>query len=369
MTLKLTLCGKSAILYIELFLGNDFFISKVDTIMINLAEYIKNNIDILCCPKCTGHLDFASNNFVCLNCRQKYNISNNIPQLFWQNEWDPLKDDITNKIKSFYEKSPFPNYDDFDDVGSLIVKARKGIFAKLLDDQIPFGTRILDCGCGTGQLTNFLSVANRTVIGADICMNSLNMAQDFQKKNSLNRAFFFQMNLFRPCFKHDIFDLVISNGVLHHTSDPFTAFKTISTLVKPKGYLLVGLYHKYGRIANDIRRHIFKLTNDKLLFLDHRIIDKKISKAKRDAWFLDQYKNPYESKHTIGEVVHWLDKIGFVFIHSIPKAKLFQAFSDKEKLFKKEKPGNWLERFIIDIGMLFTGSSEGGFFIIIAKKT
>ena len=64
-------------------------------------------------------------------------------------------------MKSFYEETPFPNYDDFDSVGSLIEKARQGRFAKLLDDQVPPGTRILECGCGTGQLTNFLSIANR----------------------------------------------------------------------------------------------------------------------------------------------------------------------------------------------------------------
>ena len=66
-----------------------------------------------------------------------------------------------------------------------INKARKGLFAKLLDDQIPFGARILECGCGTGQLTNFLSIANRTVIGTDICMNSLKMANEFRGNNDL----------------------------------------------------------------------------------------------------------------------------------------------------------------------------------------
>ena len=49
------------------------------------------------------------------------------------------RDDVTTTVKSFYEETPFPNYDDFDNVGWLVEKARKGVFAKLLDDQIPFG--------------------------------------------------------------------------------------------------------------------------------------------------------------------------------------------------------------------------------------
>ena len=103
----------------------------------------------------------------------------------------------------------------------------------MLDDQIPTGTRILECGCGTGQLTNYLSIAYRTVVGTDMCLNSLKLANDFKQKNKLDRAHFFQMNLFRPFFKPESFDLVISNGVLHHTSDPRLAFQSISRLVKP----------------------------------------------------------------------------------------------------------------------------------------
>ena len=139
-------------------------------------------------------------------------------------------------------------------------------------------------------------------------------------------------------------------------------------LVKPKGYILIGLYHKYARISNDIRRITFRFTNDKLKFLDRRVVDKNISKAKRHAWFMDQYKNPHESKHTIGEVIHWLDKIGFTFIHSIPKLDLFERFSYNERLFERDKLGNWFERFIVDFCMMFKGRKEGGFFIIIAKK-
>lgn len=332
-------------------------------------EFIKKSIDIFCCPKCQGDLTFNNQNLNCLKCNQTFPIINNIPRLFWSNEWDPSKRDVTEKIKEFYEETPFPDYDDYDNVGSLIEKSRQGIFAKLLDDQIPYGTHILECGCGTGQLTNFLSVANRNVIGTDICLNSLQMAQEFKEKNDLNNAFFAQMNLFRPCFKSNRFDLVIANGVLHHTSDPFMAFQTLSKLVKPQGYILIGLYHKYGRIFTDIRRFIFKISKDKLKFLDRRTVNKKISSAKRKAWFTDQYKNPHESKHTIGEILKWLKETEFTFVKSIPKTVPFEGFHQTEKLFKPDKPANKMVRFMVEFSKIFTGSGEGGFFIIIARKS
>ena len=335
----------------------------------NEKQFIIRNVDIFCCPKCSGELKFDDDSFECLNCQQSYQVLDGIPMLFWPNEWDSSKEDVTDNIKLFYEKTPFPNYDDFDNAGSLIDKARKGLFAKLLDDQLPFGARILECGCGTGQLTNFLSIASRTVIGSDICFNSLKIAQAFKNRNDLERAHFYQMNLFRPCFKPQSFDLVVSNGVLYHTSDPFMAFKTISTLVKPKEYILIGLYHKYGRMMTDLRRLIFRITKNRFMFLDPRAIKEDISLAKRNSWFMDQYKNPHESKHTLGEVLHWLDSTEFTFVHSIPKTVPFARIDESEKLFNPDKLGNRFERLIVNCGMVFTGHREGGFFIIIAKKT
>jgi SAM-dependent methyltransferase len=236
-----------------------------------------------------------------------------------------------------------------------------------LDDQIPFGTRIIECGCGTGQLTNFLSIAGRTVIGADMCMNSLRMAQGFKERNGLKRAHFFQMNLFRPCFRPGQFDLVISNGVLHHTADPFLAFRTISKLVKPGGYILIGLYHKYGRLTTDIRRGLLRLTRDRLN-LDRRMSE-NISDARKRSWYMDQYKNPHESKHTISEVLGWLQQTGFTFVKSIPKTVPFESFSASEKLFAQDELGSWLSRSIVELGMAVTACRDGGLFIVIARKS
>ena len=326
------------------------------------------NMEILCCPRCGGQFIHNDSEFTCLGCHETYKTNEGIPMLYWQNEWDASKEDVTQKIRSFYEKNPFPDYDDFDNVGTLIEKARQGVFARLLDAQIPTKTRVLECGCGTGQLTNFLSIANRTVIGTDITLNSLRLAHQFKSKNNLKRAHFYQMNLFRPCFNKGSFDLVISNGVLHHTSDPFLGFKSIAKLVRPKGYIIIGLYHKYGRIITDIRRIINNATKDKFKFFDRRAVDKSISTAKSTAWFLDQYKNPHESKHTVEEVLGWLKEAGFTFINSIPSTVPFQDLHESDRLFTPQKLGNRLERFMVNIDMILRGRREGGFFIVIARN-
>lgn len=326
-------------------------------------------LDMLACPRCGSGLEHRVAHVVCKGCAQSFPITNNIPQFYWPNDdWDNEKSDVTETIKAFYEQTPFPNYDDFDDTASLIDKAKEGVFARLLDEQIPANTKILEAGCGTGQLSAFLSVANRTVFGADMCMNSLQLAEKFRHKNQLKNLSLLQMNLFRPAFKVESFDLVISNGVLHHTSDPRLAFNTLARLVKPGGYILIGLYHKYGRLITDTRRLIFGVAGGSLDFLDPQLRKVRASDGKWKAWFMDQYHNPHESKHTISETMQWFDEEGFDVLKTIPKTKLFAKFTDTESLFKKDEFGKPFERLLVELGMITKGSAEGGFFIVIGKK-
>lgn len=326
------------------------------------------DLDLQACPRCGADMRLEGDKLLCGGCTQGFPIDDGIPILYWPNDWDELKADVTEAVKAFYEETPFPNYDDFDSVDSLARKARQGIFARLLDEQVPPRSRILEIGSGTSQLSNFLAVANREVFAADLCLNSLRLGQRFAREHALGRIRFFNINLFQPPFKPESFDLVISNGVLHHTSDPFLAFKTIARLVRPGGYILVGLYHRYGRLITDLRRLLFRLSGDRLAWLDPNLRDADKSAAKKKAWLYDQYKHPHESKHTLGEALRWLDDVGFQFVKSMPRSRPFQAFSDREKLFQPEAPGNAVERLLVETGMILKGSQEGGFFIVIGRK-
>lgn len=333
-----------------------------------MRKHMTNHLDIFICPACGGDLEITASRIECLNCHNSFKVENDIPLLFWPNEWDSSKKDCTDVIKAFYEETPFPNYDDFENVGDLLQKARKGLFAQLLNEQIPFNVRVLEVGCGTGQVSNFLGVAHRIVFGADICLNSLKLGEEFRRKGGLERVGFYQMNLFRPIFRPASFALVICNGVLHSTSDPFAGFQSISRLVRKGGYIIIGLYDKYGRLATDIRRLIFKLSHDHFKFLDPQLRKKESSDAKKRAWFMDQYKNPQESKHTPEEVLEWFDRTDFDFVNSIPKLKAFETFSKSEKLFKPNPRGNWFDHFIVNVKSLLKGSKEGGFFVMIGKR-
>jgi SAM-dependent methyltransferase len=333
-----------------------------------MSQHMMDHLDIFLCPACGGDLEISGNKIKCLVCCNDYQVVNGIPLLFWPNEWGNSKKDVTNVVKSFYEKTPFPNYEKLENVGDLIQKAQRGIFAQLLNKQIPFNIRVLEVGCGTGQLSNFLGVAHRNVFGTDICFNSLQLGQKFKEKNGLERVGFYQMNLFRPIFKEESFPLVVCNGVLHHTNDPLAGFQSISRLVKKGGFIIVGLYNRYGRISTDIRRTIFKVCNDRFKFLDSRLRNKNVGDLRKLTWFMDQYKNPHESKHTIVEVLRWFDQNGIDFVNSIPKLEAFGEFADNERLFYPHPRGNSLDHFIVQTHLLFTGIKEGGLFLMIGGR-
>ena len=195
-----------------------------------LPSLISWNLEPLRCPACDGELALAQTKHSpsCQDCGHEFLSNNGLPLLFWPNEWD-VRSDVTQSVKAFYEENSFPNYEDIDSDWSLRDAAKRGIFGRLLDEQTPRNANVLEVGCGTGQLGNFMGMSwGRSVFGADLCINSLSLGHRFKPSHGIDSTAFLQMNLFRPAFRPESFDLVVCNGVLHHTSDPELGFRSIA---------------------------------------------------------------------------------------------------------------------------------------------
>ena len=206
------------------------------------------------------------------------------------------------------------------------------------------------------------------MFGTDVSVNSLKLAQSFKRAHTIEQVAFYQMNLFKPIFVPESFDVVICNGVLHHTGDPQRGFTSIARLVKREGYVMVGLYNEFGRFATDVRRLVFNLAGDHFKSLDPYLRRADVGARKKKAWFADQYKNPHESKHTLGEVLHWFERAGLEYINGIPKPSLLETFSEAEQLFRPHSMGGRLDRFLVQSAMLLNGGAEGGFFVTVGRK-
>lgn len=275
---------------------------------------------------------------------------------------------VTRTVRKFYEEFSFPGYEEFESLASLVRKAEEGEYAKLLDQNIPPRKRVLDLGCGTGQLAIFLSLAHRQVVGMDLSLNSLRKANGFRERFDLRRVRFCQGNLFQIPLQSESFDYVFCNGVLHHTGDARRGFEEAVRLLKPGGYFILGLYNTYGRLLLDLRRVIFRFTKNRFRGLDALLRQKGMSPKKKLIWFKDQYEHPHETKHSVDEVLGWFQAVGLEYVNALPPIRAAEVFDPKAPLFGAKDPGNRLDHLLAQLGWIFTKEKEGGFFLLIGQK-
>ena len=175
------------------------------------------------------------------------------------------------------------------------------------------------------------------------------------------------MNLFRPPFADASFDLVISNGVLHHTADPAGGFRSILAKLKPGGHIVIGLYNWLGRLPTLWRRRLIETFGDRMAALDSRLRGDALNSGRWAAWFRDQYKHPHESKHSMGEVLGWFRSNNVEFVSSVPSIGDVE-FKDDEQLFSTAPCRQRLDRLSSEIEMLVIRRTDGGLYIMIGRK-
>ena len=279
-----------------------------------------------------------------------------------------IKDTSTNKVKKFYKESPFPNYKDTDNKSTILEKGDKNALAAQFKKFIGYKKKVLEVGCGTGQLSIYFSIGtNNEVVGLDPTIESLELAKNFSEKNNISNIKLVNADIFDDVLKDNYFDFIWCNGVLHHTKDPYGAFKILIKSLKINGYVLIGLYNKYGRVRTVIRRYIYKIFGRKILSkIDPTLRNLKLDHDEQTAWIRDQYTHPIESLHTIDEVLKWFKEYNIDFISSIPSSDFDY---DYENIFDKKNNGSLFSRILNQVLMIFNRlGSDGGLFVVIGKK-
>ncbi len=276
----------------------------------------------------------------------------------------------TKKVTEFYKVTPFPNYKDDDNKQTILEKGNRNILAQKFKNFIGYKKKVLEVGCGTGQLSIYFSLGtNNKIVGLDPTIESLKLAKNFAIKNEINNIELVNADIFDDVLIEDYFDFVWCNGVLHHTKNPYKAFEILSKSLKNNGYILIGLYNKIGRLRTIFRKYLSKLFGVKFLeIFDPTLKNLKISNEERKSWIKDQYFHPIESLHTLDEVLRWFDKNDIKYINSIPSCD-FEISQNYDNLFEENPRGSFYSRLINQIFMIFNRlGSDGGLFIVIGKK-
>ena len=293
-----------------------------------------------------------------------------------------IDNNSTKEVTKFYTAKPFPNYDQEDNKSTILKKGNINYLAKNLKKFLKLNTKFIEVGSGTCQLSNYFAIGtNMEVVAFDATLESIKIGKKFAQENNIKNVKFVNGDIFDDVFKNEYFDVVWTNGVLHHTKDPKKAFDTCIRWLKPQGYVVVGLYNFYGRFRTNFRRIIYKFLGKKigrkyLEIFDPTLRNLKKSKDSIDAWIQDQYEHPVESSHTFNDVFEWFEKNNIQPICSIPSLKMydykhevFKNFKNETMSLKKRKTIEIINEVIIQILMNFNRfGDDGGLFIVIGKK-
>ena len=154
-------------------------------------------------------------------------------------------------MRAQYEVNPYPRW-----VGTAAPQRFASVEA-LLREVLPAapvrpsakaGTPdILIAGCGTGQ--HAIMTARQygaRVLAIDLSRASLAYAAARTRALGLDIEYA-QADIMRLGTLGRTFDLIESNGVLHHMADPYAGWRVLLSLLRPGGFMRIGLYSEIAR--------------------------------------------------------------------------------------------------------------------------
>jgi SAM-dependent methyltransferase len=312
--------------------------------------------DLLACPACGSALAAG---WRCTECGARYTAPDGIPDL-------RLAGDARgDAVRRFYEQAPFPGYRPRESLASLYARAECSTFARLLDEAIPGDARILEVGCGTGQMSLYLTRADRLVIGADLARSSLLLGQIAARRFGLARVQFVETDLRRPGLRAGAFDVVYASGVLHHTPDPRASFARIAALARPGGFIIVGLYNAFARLPFRLRHLIAHLSGYRWIPRDPVLRERDTEPARREAWLRDQYQHPEEHRHTVSEVQNWFNENNVEYVRTYPSALIGE---NPDGLFTAAVDTWRPEAWLAQLAWIRSLGPEGGLFVTVGRR-
>lgn len=105
------------------------------------------------------------------------------------------------------------------------------------------GARLLEVGCGMGSDLLQFARGGALCVGLDLTPRSVEISRHCFALNSMPGQFLVSDGERLP-FAAETFDVVYSNGVLHHTPDTAAAIKEIHRVLRNGGITKVMLYHR-----------------------------------------------------------------------------------------------------------------------------
>jgi SAM-dependent methyltransferase len=123
-------------------------------------------------------------------------------------------------------------------------------------------------------------------------------------------------------------DFVHCSGVLVAVTEPERAFRELSRILKPGGYMMLVLYHKYGRSVHGARRAVIDLIEpedvDRRAQLGGKLFSRSMRKFAVDELsplegiLYDQFGLPCETRYSVGDGLRWFEQANINYLGTWP---------------------------------------------------
>ena len=163
-------------------------------------------------------------------------------------------DNIKPDVLRMYLSYPYPNYSAAERAAIFPAELCRYRFLGL--EPFLAGARLIDVGCGTGHRVMPLAkhFGVREYVGFDHSSTSLAVARTLATELQFPNATFHEGDLFALPYPDASFDVVISQGVLHHTSDPWRGFRELVRICTPGGFVNIFLYNKWNHWRHNLQK-------------------------------------------------------------------------------------------------------------------
>ncbi len=252
--------------------------------------------------------------------------------------------DVETKIRNFYDNFPYPSFS-IKTKSDLDKLSFQRFLFQIGQSYVKPRSKILDAGCGTGELALLFASKEFESYGSDISERSIHIAEGASKK--LGMAINFQqMDVLDLKYPKNYFDLTICNGVLHHTKDPLLGFENLVRVTKPKGIIMIVVYNKYGSLPRKLVSRIARVlggdTKEAQIKFLRRLFGKRLSN-KSDSVAADTFLNPFELTFSIHDVLSWFKKYKIEYKESAPPIEIeYYPVVLNEIIKKRESLEAWL---------------------------
>ena len=202
---------------------------------------------------------------------------------------DVISDPISEMVREQYEENPFPRwrytYKKTSSNPLVIINNQINPNKIQLNDQFT-SSNVLIAGCGTGkQIFIAQSYLNAKIFAVDLSKKSLAYAKRKVEESKINNVEFLHTDILKLNNLDRKFDIIECVGVLHHMKDPLKGLKVLLHLLKPHGFMKLGLYSDIARQNIKQARQLIIKKNYKNKFEDIINFRQEIIKEQKNELF------------------------------------------------------------------------------------